>query len=175
MSIRKLLLPLFVVSLLLTSVGCADDSDSAPPAPGSDGARVELGGDEDDGPPPTLTLAQFKKAVAKVQMPCFQRLPELAAGGGLGLILVGDNDNGLTIMGLGQRTGEQFEKGAAGKLSRFKHKGHEALFAQMTDGDGEEMAFIVVQYPEHQMTLLITGKPVTSRAELMKLLAQVEL
>ncbi|MBK8477331.1 MAG: hypothetical protein IPL39_13845 [Opitutaceae bacterium] len=162
-----------MLPLLLTGVGRADDMASADrDSPAVRGGRDDS---EDDGPPPTLTLAQFKKAVAKVQMPGFQRMPELAAGAGLGLILVGENESGVTIMGHGLRTGEQFEKGAAGKLSRFKHQGHEAFFAELTDDEGEKMALLIVQYPEHKMSLMITGKPVMSRAELMKLLAQVEL
>ena len=168
-------LPLLLLfPTLLTCVGRAEDSALADrEVPGARSGLSFAG--EDDGPPPTLTLAQFKKAVAKVQMPGFQRMPELAAGGGLGLIMVGQGESGLTIMGHGLSTATEFEREAAGKLSRFKHKGHDAFFAQLTDEEGEEMAFIIVKYPEHRMALMITGKPVTPRAELMKLLSQIEM
>ncbi|HPO00711.1 MAG TPA: hypothetical protein PK879_08385 [Opitutaceae bacterium] len=131
--------------------------------------------DDDDGPASTLTFAQFKKAVAKVQMPGHQRMPEITADGDHGLILVGPEENGYTIMAQRAGIGEKFEKGAAGKLSRFTHKGHEAFFAQITDEDGEDMAFILVKYPEYRMGLFVTAKPVTTRQRLMMILSQVEL
>lgn len=130
--------------------------------------------DEDLGPPSTLALPKFKAAVAKVQLPGLQRMPVISQDGDHGLILAG-GESGFTIMAQRAALGAQFELGAAGKLSRFKHKGHDAFFAQMTDPDGEEMAFILVKYPEYNMGLMVSGKPVQPRAELMKLLAQVEL
>jgi hypothetical protein len=168
---KKIPLVSFVLlfPFLLACPGRAADSASA------GYAAPRVADTEDNGTAPTLTLAQFSKAVAKVQMPGFRRMPELAANGGLGLIMVGANESGLTIMGHSLSVGEQFEKEAAGKLSRFKHKGHNAFFAQIADEDNEEMAFIIVQYPEHQMSLMITGKPVMPRAELMKLLSQIDL
>ncbi len=131
-------------------------------------------GDEDLGPPSTLPLAKFKAAVAKVQQPGLQRMPVISQDGDHGLILAGD-ETGFTIMAQRAALGAQFEQLAAGKLSRFKHKGREAFFAQITDPEGEEMAFILVKYPEYNMGLMVSGKPVQPRAELMKLLAQVEL
>lgn len=131
--------------------------------------------EDDDGPASTLTFAQFKKAVAKVQMPGCQRMPEITADGDHGLILVGSDEKGYTIMAQRAGIGEKFEKGATGKLSRFTHKGHDAFFAQITDEDGEDMAFILVKYPEYRMGLFVTAKPVTTRQGLMMVLSQVEL
>ena len=131
--------------------------------------------EEDDGPASTLTFAQFKKAVAKVQMPGCQRMPEITTDGDHGLILVGSDEKGYTIMAQRAGIGEKLEQSAAGKLSRFTHKGHEAFFAQITDEDGEDMAFILVKYPEYRMGLFVTAKPVTTRQRLMMILSQVEL
>ena len=131
--------------------------------------------DEDLGPPSTLPLAKFKAAVAAVQLPGFHRLPVITQDGDHGLLLADDEERGWTVMAQRAAIGEQFEKGAAGKLSRFKHKGRDAFYARMTDPEGEEMAFIVVKYPQYNMGLFITAKPVTTRAELMKVLAMVEL
>lgn len=130
--------------------------------------------EEDLGPPSTLSLAKFKAAVAKVQLPGMQRMPVISQDGDHGLMLAG-GESGFTLMAQRAALGAQFELGAAGKLSRFKHKGHDAFFAQITDPDGEEMAFILVKYPEYNMGLMVSGKPVQPRGELMKLLAQVEL
>lgn len=161
----------FVALALVSVAGIrAEESDEAERAPF---AAAEPG--EDDGPPSTLPLATFQAAVAKVKVERYQRMPELSFEGDHGLILVGPEEKGLMIMAQRAGIGAKLEKGAAGKLSGFKHKGRDAFFAQMTDDDGEAMAFIVVKYPEHNMGLFVSGKPVTSRAELMKLLAQVEL
>ncbi len=130
---------------------------------------------EDDGPPSTLSLAQFREAVAKVQMEGFHRMPEMSQDGDHGLILVSPPERAFYVMAQRASIGEKFEKGAAGKLSRFTHNGHEAFFAQLKDEEGEEMAFIIVKYPEHRMGLFLSAKPVVRRAELMKLLAQVAL
>jgi hypothetical protein len=131
--------------------------------------------DEDSGPPSTLPLAKFKAAVAKVQVAGCQRMPVISQDGDHGLILAGDEDQGWTIMAQRATIGEQFEAGAGAKAARFKHKGHDAFFARITDPEGEEMAFIVVKYPEYNMGLFITAKPATTRSELMKVLALVEL
>ncbi len=171
--LRRYLTPFLALSVLLSIAARAEDADSAIPHP--PGAHDDAGGDEDEGPASTLPLAQFKKAVAKVQLPGFHRMPEISADGDHGLVLADDKNQGWTIMAQRASIGAQFEKGAAGKLSRFKHKGHDAFFAQITDDDGEDMAFIVVKYPEHNMGLFITAKPVTTREELMKVLAMVEL
>ena len=132
-------------------------------------------GDEDLGPPSTLPLAKFKDAVAKVQLPGFQRLPVISQDGDHGLLLADNEEHGWTIMAQRARIGEQFETGAAGKLVRFKHKGHDAFYARITDDEGEDMAFLLVKYPEYNMGLFVTAKPVTTRAELMKVLAMVDL
>lgn len=151
----------------------AEESDL--PEHGLAAGRGAAEADEDEGPPSKLPFAKFKQAVAKVAMPGFQRMPEMTAEGDHGLILIGENGSGINIMAQRASVGEQFEKGAAGKLARFKHKGRDAFFAQITDDEGEDMAFIVVKYPEHNMGLFITAKPVITREELMKVLAQIEL
>ncbi len=130
---------------------------------------------EDDGPPSTLTLAKFKEAVAKVQMEGFHRMPEMTEGGDHQLILVSPPERAFYVMAQRASIGEKFEKGAAGKLSRFTHNGHEAFFAQLKDEEGQTTSFILVKYPEHRMGLFISAKPAARRAELMKVLAQVTL
>ncbi len=165
----RLVVALVVVALTpLAGVRAEEPAEAAHLAPPAEA-------DEDNGPPSKLPLATFKAAVAKVQVAGLRRMPELSAEGDHGLILVGPDDTGLTIMAQRAGVGARLEKGAAGKLSRFVHKGHEAFFAQITDDDGEEMAFILVKYPEHNMALFITAKPIATRAELMKVLAMVEL
>lgn len=172
MRLRHLLLPLASLALF-TSTVFAEDDETAPPTLAAQAAAADER--EEAGPPPALTFAAFKRAVAKVQVPGFQRMPEISADGEHGLILVGPNESGFTIMAQSARIGDEFERGAAGKLSRFQHQGHDAFFAELTDDDGEKMACIVVRYPEHRMVLFIAGKPVKPREELMKLLAQVAL
>ncbi len=140
--------------------------------PGSD---EENGEAEDDGPPSTLPFAKFKQAVAKVQVSGFHRMPEITTEGDHGLILADDEDQGWTIMAQRSGIGAKLEEEAAGKLSRFKHKGHDAFYARITDPEGEEMAFILVKFPEYNMGLFVAAKPVAERDELMKVLAQVEL
>ncbi len=130
---------------------------------------------DDDKPLSALSLAQFKEAVAKVQVDGFHRMPEMSEGGDHQLILVGPSERAFYIMAQRASIGEKFEKGAAGKLSRFVHNGREAFFAQLKDEEGEETAFIIVKYPEHNMGLFVSAKPMVRRAELLKLLAQVEL
>lgn len=165
----------------LAGGGEEDDEDGGTPnflAQAMQQAQAESGEGEDDedlGPPSTLPLAKFKAAVAAVQLPGFHRLPVISQDGDHGLLLADDDERGWTVMAQRAAIGEQFEKGAAGKLSRFKHKGRDAFYARMTDPEGEEMAFIVVKYPEYNMGLFVTAKPVTTRAELMKVLAMVEL
>ena len=141
--------------------------------PGSD--EEDGDADDDDGPPSTLPFAKFKQAVAKVQVDGFRRMPEMTTEGDHGLILADDDENGWTIMAQRAGIGAKLEKLAADKLSRFKHKGHDAFYARITDPEGEEMAFILVKYPEYNMGLFIAAKPVPDRAALMKMLAQVEL
>lgn len=170
---RHYLAPLLVLAAFLSGPIRADEAEPTEPRPPS--VRNDESGDEDDGPPSTFAFAEFKKAVAKVQLPGFQRMPEISAEGDHGLILAGPDDTGLMIMAQRAGIGERFEKLAADKLTRFKHKGHDAFFAQLTDPEGEEMAFIIVKYPEHRMGLFISGKPVRPRGELMKLLGQVEM
>ena len=142
---------------------------------GQTGNDEERGGGDEDGPPSTLSFAKFKQAVAKVQIEGFHRMPEITTEGDHGLIMADAAESGWTIMAQRAGIGEKLEKAAAGKLSRFKHKGQDAFYARITDEDGEEMAFIVVKYPEYNMGLFITAKPVATRAELTKVLSQVEL
>ena len=142
---------------------------------GQAGNDEERGGGDEDGPPSTLSFAKFKQAVAKVGIEGFRRMPEITTEGDHGLILADDEDQGWTIMAQRSGIGAKLEKEAAGKLSRFKHKGHDAFYARITDPEGEEMAFILVKFPEYNMGLFIAAKPVAERDELMKVLAQVEL
>ena len=130
---------------------------------------------DDDEPPTALSLAKFKEAVAKVEVEGFYRMPEMSEGGDHQLILVRPPERAYYVVAERLGFGAKFEKSAAGKLSRFSHNGHEAFFAQLKDEEGEAMSFLFVKYPEHRMGLFISAKPVARRAELMKLLAQVEL
>ena len=173
----------------------ADDEDNAPrkpnkPAPrnhevaeSTQGAAAVLASKPISKPAPSdgiggvqLTAGEFRDLITKIRVPGYTAMPPESADGGHAANLIDSRGGALGVKVLPLSAAEQFEKNPGLKLDpRFDHQGHAAVSGVLGDKDEGDSSIVLVRYPERKLALLVSSNPVKPTAELLKLLAQIDL